>query len=140
MSASESHEMDKATNILDVWSLSSRQSESIATARCIRSGMSTLFKHTRSMCILVYLCLCPGANMRPQGQRIEVVSIVAVENPSLCHLDAISIENTRGSPFLGYHKTNSGSHPTISAMSPHLGEEKAGMVHEYLQRSKGYRR
>ena len=92
------------------------------------------------MYILVHLCLYPSANTRLQGQRIEVVYIVAVENPSLFHLDETSIKNTPGSPFSGYHKLSSGSHPTISAMTPHLREEKAGMVHECLQRSKGYRR
>jgi hypothetical protein len=78
--------------------------------------------------------------MRLQGQRIVVVCIVVVENPSLCHLDATSTENTRGSPFSGYHKLNSGSHPTVFATTPHLQEEKAGMVRECHQRSKGYQR
>ena len=78
--------------------------------------------------------------MRLQGQRIEAVCIVPVEIPSLCHLDKTSIENTRDSPFLGYHKLSSESHPTISAMTPHLREGKADMVHECLRRSKGYRR
>jgi hypothetical protein len=92
------------------------------------------------MYILVHLCLYPSANTRLQGLQIEAVCIVVVGNPSLFRLDKTSIENTQDSPFSGYHKLSSGSHPTISAMTPHLREEKAGMVHECLQKSKGYRR
>ena len=78
--------------------------------------------------------------MRLQGQRIEAVCIVAVEIHSLFHLDKTSIENTPDSPFSGYHKLSSGSHPTISAVTPHFREGKADMVHECLRKSKGYRR
>ena len=78
--------------------------------------------------------------MRLQGQRIEAVCIGAVENPSLFHLDKTLIGNTPGNPFSRYHKMSSESRPTISAMTRHLPEEKAGMVRECLQKSKGYRR
>ena len=140
MSASEPDEMDKAINILDVWSLFSRQSRSIATARCIRSGMRSLFEHIKkSMYILVHLCLYLSANMRLQGQQIEAVCVVAVENPSLYHLDATPIENTPDSPFSGYHKLNSGSHPII-LQRLYIFWRKKKISFLNTSRSKGYRR